>query len=184
MRSNSRYFVGHAGLTLLEVLIAMFIFLIGIVGILAALPTGISSAQTVILQDAAIHLAHSKFAEFRRDRVDPLVDLPEGSAYMAARQEPVNASASGPWHDFAHGAGDTYEYFDDIDHYEWRVDPTRFKQVGVAADGMTPVEGGGRTLSKLARVAIVVHLKNTKKEFIFSQYMYAAGRVLPVDPAW
>jgi len=181
MRSK---FSSTSGLTLLEVLIAMFIFLIGIVGVLAALPTGISSAQTVILQDASIHLAHSKFAEFRRDRVDPLVDLPEGSPYMAARQEPVNASANGPWHDFAHGVGDAYQYFDDIDHYEWRVDPTRFKQVGLAADKVTPVEGGGRPLSKLARIAIVVHLKNTKKEFIFSQYMYAAGRVQPVDSPW
>jgi hypothetical protein len=180
----SRKTLNTPGLTLLEVLVALFIFLVGIVGVLAALPTGISSAQTVILQDAAIHLAHSKFAEFRRDRVDPLVDLVEGSTYMNKRQEPVNASASGPWHDFAHSPGDTYEFFDDIGNYEWRVDKDRFKQVGLDADGITPVEGGGRALSKLARVAIIVHLKSTTKQFIFSQYMYAAGRVLPVDPAW
>ena len=181
MDRNSR----SRGLTLIEVLIAMFIFLVGIVGCLAALPPGISSAQTVILQDAAIHLAHSKFAEFRRDRVDPLVDLVEGSIYLSKRQEPVNISpVDGPWRDFAHGTGDTYEFFDDIDHYEWKIDRDRFKQVGVAGDNMTPIEGGGRALNKLARVAIVVHLKNTKKQFLFSQYMYASGRVKPVDPDW
>ena len=176
MRRTSRHFLRASGLTLLEVLIALFIFLIGVVGALAALPPSISSAQTVILQDASIHLAHSKFSEFRRDRVDPLVDLVEGSPYMTKRQEPINASANGPWHDFAHAPGETYEFFDDIDHYEWRIDPDRFKQVFVALDNMTPVETGGRPLSKLARVAVVVHLKNTKKEFLFSQYMYAAAK--------
>ena len=179
-----RYRSITSGLTLLEVLIALFIFLVGIVGALAALPPAISSAQMVILQDASIHLAHSKFAEFRRDRVDPLTDLMEGSAYMNSRQEPVNASSNGPWHDFAHSPGDAYEFFDDIDHYEWRVDKDRFKQVGVGGDGMSPVEGSGRPLSKLARVAVIVHLKNTHKEFLFSQYMYASGRVKPVDPDW
>src|SRR5471030_2484590 len=91
---------GAPGLTLLEVMIAMFIFLVGIVGVLAAMPTAVSSATAVIFQDCAIHLSHSKFAEFRRDRADPAVDLqpssggylPNGSGpYTPGKQEPYNA---------------------------------------------------------------------------------------------
>ena len=44
------------GMTLMEVLIALFIFMVGIVGVLAALPTGVNAATWVIFQDAAIHL--------------------------------------------------------------------------------------------------------------------------------
>src|SRR5690348_5952040 len=118
-----------AGMTLLEVMIAMFIFLVGVLGVLASVPTGINAAATVILQDAAIHLAHSKFAEFRRDRIDPNVDLDasSGSGYLPAsgytpgKQEPINATGA-PWRDFAHDPGQPYEFFDDIQKYEWSVE--------------------------------------------------------------
>src|SRR5579884_3781254 len=118
------------GLTLVELLIAMFLFLVGIIGVLAAFPTGVDSALFVVLQDASIHLAHSKFAEFRRDRIDPAVDLvpdgpngylPTGGTYTAGKQEPCNESGA-PWRDFASGPGQPYEYFDDITKYEWRVE--------------------------------------------------------------
>src|SRR5262249_45172953 len=135
------------GLTLVETLIAMFIFLIGIVGVLAAMPTGVNSAIWVIFQDAAIHLAHSKFAEFRRDRVDPAVDLvASGSGYLPnsagpgvpGAQEGFNNEGD-PWRDFAHSPGDTYQYFDDIWKYEWKIEVSDVD----AGSGTSPVAPAG-----------------------------------------
>src|SRR6185503_16065029 len=100
----------NRGVTMMEVLIALFIFMVGIVGVLAAIPTGVNSAEWVIFQDAGIHLAHSKFTEFRRDRADPFVDLVDGSSYMPGTiggantpgvQENKNGNP-GNWRDFAH----------------------------------------------------------------------------------
>jgi type II secretory pathway pseudopilin PulG len=165
-------------MTLLEVLIALFIFMIGIVGVLAALPTGVTSAQLVIFQDAAIQLAHSKFAEFRRDRADPATDL-VNAAYLGT----ANASPGGPWYDFPHAAGETYEYFDDIDRYEWKLELT---PIGAGGGGVPAPPAGtnfpvaGNDLN-LTSVAVVVHMKGTSKEFRFTQLMYAYGRVLPYD---
>jgi hypothetical protein len=175
-------------MTLIEVLIAMFIFMVGIVGVLAAIPTGITSAQHVILQDAAIHLAHSKFAEFRRDRVDPGVDLLEGSSYMSSHQEPQNGS-TGDWHGFACAAGKTYQYFDDIERYEWRIDQDVLARTVGAGSGMSdpappanyffPTNGGN---GNVRNVVISVRLKGTSKEFQFSQYMAPYFRSAVLDP--
>jgi type II secretory pathway pseudopilin PulG len=194
---------GMRALTLIEVMIAMFIFMVGIVGVLAALPTGVNAANYVILQDAAIHLAQSKFAEFRRDRVDPAVDLAEGSAYLATRQAPLatlpnggshpdNSAADigtrGKWRDFAYrNADDPYRYFDDIDRYEWRVLQDELKIVSSDTTGSpapslgykAPVDGGTDIGLRLVRIA--VRLKGTPREFLFVQYMAPAGRVAPVD---
>jgi hypothetical protein len=146
---------------------------VGIVGVLAALPTGITSAQWVIFQDAAIHLAHSKFAEFRRDRADP-VQLVNGSAYMTARHEPLNASG---WHDFAcTNPTDTYEHFDDIERYEWTVETGDVKASGAGtpappAGYFGPGNAGNDVNCK--RVTLAVRCKGTNKEFRFTQYFTA-----------
>ncbi len=183
MRHPFRVSTHPRGMTLLEVLIAMFIFLIGVLGALAAIPAGVSAAKLVIFQDAAIHLAQSKFAEFRRDRVDPAVDLAGGylngsgqlaSGRQAGIQEPLNGS--GVWHDFAHGAGETYESFDDIDQYEWKVDQAQLKAITAsgldAKNNKAPLDTGGTAIG-LTQVAVVIHLKNTTREFRFTQYMAA-----------
>jgi prepilin-type N-terminal cleavage/methylation domain-containing protein len=175
------------GLTLIEVLIAMFILSLGIVGVLGAMPTGINAAQLVILQDCAIHLAHSKFSEFRRDRVNPSVDLLDGSTYMNNCQEVMTGSPGG-WRGFKHGLGDTYQYFDDIDRYEWKVDQTDLAKGVTAGMGASPpapagyyapvnTNGGGG----LRVVTIVVRNKGSSKEFQFTQYIGNIGRVDPLD---
>jgi len=174
------------GLTLFEVLIAMFIFLVGIVGVLSAMPVGVRSAQSVILQDAGIHLSRSKFSEFRRDRVDPIVDLVEGSAYMTSWQEPLNGNN---WHDFAAAAGQTYQYFDSIEQYEWKVDQAQLvKPVGVSTAGNPappagfnfPAHGSGAAAG-VYKVVISVRRKSTSQEFRFVQYMTDYNRVAPLD---
>jgi len=182
------------GLTLLEVIIAMFIFLIGIVGVLAAMPTGINSATWVIFQDSAIHLAHSKFAEFRRDRVDPAVDLkpsaggylPTNTPYVAGKQEPFNTDGD-PWRDFAHSSvtGDPYQYFEDIDRYEWSVDATQAVDNGKGVAGDVPVPAnfyfpantGTTSLIQLYRVDINIRMKGTTRQMRFTQYMYSYGQL-------
>jgi prepilin-type N-terminal cleavage/methylation domain-containing protein len=156
------------GLTLLEVLIAMFILLIGVVGVLAALPTGVESAHWVVFQDVAIHLAHSKFAEFRRDRINPRADLLEGSGYMSTRHEPLNTKN---WHDFGHARDEPYEHFDEIARYEWRVDQDTLKSAGVSATN-EPVHDSGTDIG-VTRVTIAVRMKGTSREFRFTQYMDA-----------
>ena len=175
------------GMTLLEVLIALFIFMVGIVGVLAALPAGINSASYVISQDTAIHLAHSKLSEFRRDGVDPAVDLIDGSAYLPAGgaytlgagiQEPLNGNP-GNYRDFAHKAGEPYEHFDDIQRYEWKVEinPVYASAAGNPApppDYMVPSHSAGTPLP-LTRVVVTVHTKGTAREFSFTQYMYSYG---------
>jgi len=178
----------RTGLTLFEVLIAMFLFLIGVVGVLSAMPVGVRSAQTVILQDAAIHLTRSKFSEFRRDRVNPGVDLVEGSPYMTNWQEPTNANG---WHDFAAGPGQTYQYFDSIEQYEWKVDQAELaKPVGLSGAGTPappsgfsfPAHGGGTDVG-VRKVVVVVRRKSTSQEYRFVQYMTDYGRVAPLDKA-
>ena len=159
---------GPRGLTLIEVMIAMFVVLVGIVGVLAALPVGVNSAESVFLQDSAIHLIHSKFAEFRRDRVHPGVDLMDGSSYMTAFQEPLNTDPGGNWHDFASGPGATYENFEDIAFYAWKVEV-----VPVGNSGNAPVHAAGSPLPGLFKVTITVHTKGSKKEFRFTQYMFS-----------
>jgi prepilin-type N-terminal cleavage/methylation domain-containing protein len=176
------------GMTLIEILIALFVLLVGVMGILAAMPTGIDSAQRVIFLDAAVHLSRSKFAEFRRDRVDPRTDLADGSAYMDAAaspprgQELKNGNAGG-WRDFAHGAGDAYEYFDDIERYQWCVDQDELKSIGLDSNNpapapnsnlYVPVVNAGADIG-LTRVTVVINLKGTKKEHRFTQYLYSYG---------
>ncbi|MCW8129026.1 MAG: prepilin-type N-terminal cleavage/methylation domain-containing protein [Planctomycetota bacterium] len=176
------------GLTLIEILIALFVLLIGVMGILAAMPTGIDSAQKVVFLDASVHLSRSKFAEFRRDRIDPRVDLLDGSGYMDAAlapprgQEQKNGNAGG-WRDFAHGAGETYEYFDDIERYQWLVDQGELRSVGLDSNATpaapntspyVPVVNAGADVG-LTRVTIVINLKGTKKEQRYTQYMYSYG---------
>jgi prepilin-type N-terminal cleavage/methylation domain-containing protein len=167
------------GMTLIEVLIALFIFLVGIVGLLAAMPTGVNTAEKVIFQDAAIHLSRSKFAEIRRDRIDPRVDLLDGSNYMdppspPRHHEPVNGSLQ-KWRDFAHGPGDTYENFDEIERYQWRIDPVALNNVGTdVGNNYVPKVNGGTDVG-LTRVVIIIGLKGTKIEYRFTQYICAYG---------
>lgn len=181
------------GMTLIEVMIALFIFMVGVLGVLLAIPTGVNSAMEVILQDAAIHLTSSKFAEFRRDRVNPSVDLIDASPYMtgtgvltsgraAGKQEPLNGNAGG-WRDFAHAPGDTYEFFDDIERYEWRIvkDSGGLKAINMSAlqggfpsgaQFCIPVDGAGAAIG-VFQVSVAVRLKNTSREYRFTQYMFA-----------
>jgi hypothetical protein len=164
------------GMTLLEVIIAMFIFLVGIVGVLAAMPVGVSNATLVIFQDASIHLSASKFAEFRRDEVNPAVDLVDGSAYLNDFHEGTNGSAEG-FRDFAHKSGGRYEYFDDNDRYEWKIDQKLLKQVGIGKDEQNmpaPVIGGDPL--NVTRVCVVIHLKGTTRYMRYTQYMLGKGR--------
>jgi len=157
-------------MTLMEVLIALFIFMVGIVGVLAALPTGINSAEWVIFQDASLHLAHSKFSEFRRDRADPFADL--------------NGFTAG-WQDFPHAAGETYYYFDDIDRYEWKLELQEVQAgdyggsqpAGITAPTgphLAPATGGGASVG-VQRVTVIVHVKGTSRELRFTQLMTAYG---------
>jgi type II secretory pathway pseudopilin PulG len=187
------------GLTLLEVIIAMFIFLVGIVGVLAAMPTGINSASWVIFQDCAIHLAHSKFSEFRRDRIDPTVAgtdnpaahlaptpngyLPTTTPYVPGNQEPFNTSGD-PWRDFAHQPGQPYQYFDDIDRYEWCVSATQQVDNG-AGSGDVPVPAkfsfptNVATTSNIGlfKVDITVRMKGTTRQMRFSEYFFSYGQL-------
>lgn len=187
-RVNHVMQTARRGLTLIEILIALFVLLIGVMGILAAMPTGIDSAQKVIFLDASVHLSRSKFAELRRDRVNPRVDLADGSGYMDAAtvpprgQEPKNGNAGG-WRDFAHAAGDAYEYFDDIERYQWLVDQDELRSVGLDGNAVptlpnnapyVPVVNAGTDIG-LTRVTIVINLKGTKKEQRFTQYLYSYG---------
>jgi Tfp pilus assembly protein PilV len=156
------------GLTLLEVMIAVFVLMMGVLGVLAAVPSGIHSGITVVFQDCAIHLAHSKLAEFRRDRINPRTDLLEGSAYLAARHEPLNAS--GTFRDFAHGEGETYEHFDDIQRYEWKVDESVLQNAAVSAD----VDAATALINTpaLSRVRVIVRMKGSNREHQYSHYFY------------
>ena len=157
MRTQSR------GLTLLEVIIVVFIFLVGVMGVLAAMPTGIQSAESVILQDAAIHLAHSKFSEFRRDAPD----YAAFAGYLGANHESADANG---WRNFASGAGDTYEYFDDVQRYQWKAECSPVFKSPTAQ----PSHSGGQPIG-LYKVTITVRLAATVKEFQFSQYMTTVG---------
>jgi prepilin-type N-terminal cleavage/methylation domain-containing protein len=166
------------GMTMMELLIALFIFLIGVVGLVAAMPTGVNSAAKVVFQDAAVHLSRSKFAEFRRDRVNPRVDLKDGADYMDAasspprRQELTNGNAGG-WRDFAHSPGDTYEHFDDIDRYQWRIDQNALLMVGLDTTASNVPKVNSGTDQGLTRVVLIISQKGTKNEYRFTQYMYS-----------
>ena len=202
MVGAKRMLQAKRGLTLLEVMIAMFIFLVGIVGVLAAMPTGINSALWVIFQDASIHLAHSKFAEFRRDRVnlfagDPQPNLtpsgggylPSGGSYVHGCQEPPNGSPPDadniPFRDFAHDPGDPYQYFDDIQRYEWKVE---MADIDAGNGGATaapqapagffyPTTTAAASNINLKRVSITIRMKGTTRELRFSQLMYSYGQL-------
>lgn len=189
----SRGTVRRRGVTLMEVLIALFIFMVGIVGVLAAVPTGVNSAEWVIFQDAAIHLAHSKFSEFRRDRADPFVDLADGSAYMPntvggtntlGAQENKNGNPAN-WRDFGHAPGEAYYYFDDIERYEWKLELEEVQAAGYASvqpAGVTapngphlaPSVGGGANVG-VQRVTVIVRMKGTSRELRFTQFMTPYG---------
>jgi prepilin-type N-terminal cleavage/methylation domain-containing protein len=167
MATAERYNGAH-GFTLLEVILAMFIVLVGFIGVLGALPVGIDSAESVILQDSAINLIHSKFAEFRRDRLNPGTDLLEGSGYMTSKQEPLNGESGGNWHDFASKAGDPYENFEDITRFAWKVDVAALNN-----DANTPSITSGAAVPGMFKVTVTVHTKGSKKEFRFTQYMFS-----------
>ena len=173
------------GMTLIEVLIAMFIFVVGIIGILGAMPSGVSAAHQIIFQDAAIHLSRSKFAEFRRDRVDPRVDLVttarslDGASSPLRVQEPQNGNAGG-WRDFTHGSGDIYENFDNIEQYQWVVDQWDLVPISVdSVNGNIPIVAtgaGGLPDLQVTRVTVVVGMKGSSREQRFTQYMYSYGK--------
>lgn len=176
-------------MTLIEVIIAMFILLVGVIGVMMAVPTGVSTASWVIFHDAAMHLSASKFSEFRRDRVNPLMDLVDGSTYMnggalasgrpSGSQEVPNGNIGG-WRDFAHASSDdTYYYFDDIERYEWKVDQSALLSVGPAAP--TAANAGvvygpqvpSATELNVRQVTVAIHLKGTIKELRFTEYMFS-----------
>jgi type II secretory pathway pseudopilin PulG len=179
------------GITMVELLIAMFIFTVGIVGVLSAIPTGVRTADQVIFQDSAIHLAQSKFAEFRRDRVDPGVDLIDGSPYLpingtyvvgSGLQEPTNGNA-GNWRDFAGKNGEPFHYFDRIESYEWKVTTA---PVGMGA-GVNPpapanyfqpvvIGAGGKSDMDIYHVIVTVRRKGRAEEFSFAQYIHYYGK--------
>jgi prepilin-type N-terminal cleavage/methylation domain-containing protein len=198
--ANTVYRRKPNGLTLIEVMIAMFIFLVGIVGVLAAMPTGVNSALWVIFQDSAIHLSHSKFAEFRRDRIDPAVDLvptangylPTNTAYVPGNQEPYNTGTGDgdPWRDFAHnpagtgGVPDPYQYFEDIDRYEWKVEtspvdngPGAAGDVQAAPGFYFPADAKANPTLNLMKVSITIRAKGTTRQMRFSQLMMAYGKL-------
>ncbi len=183
-------------LTLLEVIIAMFIFLVGIVGVLAAMPTGVNSATWVIFQDSAIHLAHSKFTEFRRDRIDPNVDLvptpggylPTTTPYAKGKQEPYNSGTGddNPWRDFAHNPSDPYQYFEDVDRYEWKVETQPIENgvsaptdvVSAPAGSFFPVPSKNNPSPiNLVKVSVTIRMKSTTREMKFSQLFYSYGQL-------
>jgi prepilin-type N-terminal cleavage/methylation domain-containing protein len=200
MKRQANRAAGARGMTLMEVLIAMFIFLVGIVGVLSAIPAGVATAENVILMDCSIHLAHSKFSEFRRDRVNPAVDLLDSSGYMTTKQVPTatkpdgtahpdtteaDVATRGMWRDFAYrNATDTYAYFDEIQRYDWRVDQAiltgQIPGKGQANNGVnTPCPAGfyhpvagGQDIG-LRSVQITVRLKGSARMFQFTQYMFA-----------
>ena len=188
---KASHFHQRRGLTLLEVLLAMFIFVVGILGVLAALPTGVNSATWVIFQDAAIHLSNSKFAEFRRDRVDPAVDLQSGSAYLpgsgsyvAGQQEPFNTLDGAPWRDFASVPGAPYQYFDDIQRYEWKVESELVDNVTNPGTGPQPQNGyyfpvvvKTQGKLKLSRVSVSIRMKTTSREMKFTQLFISYGKL-------
>jgi type II secretory pathway pseudopilin PulG len=155
------------GMTLIEVLIAMFILFVGVLGVLAALPTGVEAASWVTLQDAAINLSSSKFAEFRRDRVDPgQMDSYLTSTFGAADGEGYRS--------FPHEPGDPFEFYADIERYEWKVQTTRMglSPRKTSSDGMRyyyqPVTGSDLDLWG---VLVIIRQKGTQRSFRFTQYM-------------
>lgn len=167
------------GMTLLEVLIAMFIFMVGIVGVMAAIPSGITSAEWVIFQDASLHLVHSKFSEFRRDRIDPPIDLT--GPYLTSKHGKAKANG---WREFLYENpadanafdNDTYKYFDDVQRYEWTVEVSSVS-AGVAGtpapppNMLAPTSGAGTPIG-LTKVVIRIRMKGTTREFRFTQYMF------------
>ena len=197
LRCPGVYHRAAKGLTLLEVMIAMFIFMVGIVGVLAAMPTGINSALWVIFQDSAINLAHSKLSEFRRDRVDPAVDLkPMAGGYLPSSaghsvpgmQEGTNTSpvdADGiPWRDFDHNPGDPYQYYDNITGYEWKVVVTDMANGSPPAGDpqpplnyFFPINSAATSPIGLKKVSVTIRMRNTTREMRFSQLMFAYGQL-------
>jgi hypothetical protein len=184
----------------MEVILALFVVMVGLIGVLAALPTGMSSAEMVIFQDAAIHLAESKFAEFRRDRVNPLVDLKDVSTvsnYMTVKQDTLKANG---FRDFAYKTpGDPFEFFDNIERYEWQVRQDLLTPVGAVAvaDAANVATGAqaalmpepkhnpsGGGVDTLARVVVCIQLKGTQKQFTFTQYMINPGKAATSDGLW
>jgi type II secretory pathway pseudopilin PulG len=155
------------GMTLIEVLIAMFILFVGVLGVLAALPTGVEAASWITLQDAAINLSSSKFAEFRRDRVNP----DQMSAYLTSAFGSADAEG---YRSFPHGPGDPFEFYADIERYEWKVETTRMglSPRKTSSDGnryyYAPVAGGDL---ELWGVLVVIRQKGAQRSFRFTQHM-------------
>ncbi|HYF51219.1 MAG TPA: prepilin-type N-terminal cleavage/methylation domain-containing protein [Planctomycetota bacterium] len=161
----------RAGLTLIEVLLAILILLVGLVGCLAALPTGIVSADSVVFQDVSNHLAHSKLAVFRRDCIDPGVDLATGSAYLSAQHEPA---AAGEWRNFSKDFdGDN---FHDIVRYQWCVEVQSVGNQDAALatnPGYQRPAHGTANLKRLYVVRVFIRAQGTSHETSYAQYMYS-----------
>ncbi len=158
------------GFTLVEIMIALFLMLIGVVGVLAAMPTGVGEANWVVFQDAAINLAHSKFAEFRRDRMDP--SQPGWQSYLDLQSIagadgfrpflPPNANASNP-----------YYFFDDIVKYSYRVISSQQVDVPQNVGGVpvnVPYAVGNPTITCYI-VTIIVRMSGGTRTFQFKQLM-------------
>jgi len=190
----------EGGLTLIEVLVAMFILSIGVIGVLAALPVGIDTAQEIIIQDNSLAISQSKWGEFRRDRINP-GELGLAS-YHAACAAAYNARHGGgaygsnvcrsgcggsfySWHSFESDTGDAFENFADIVEYEWRLRADKhqavenFQVVGPA--GGTDVyyvptlgarvDAGGVSSIGLYRMVLDIRKKQTQKRFTYETFM-------------
>jgi len=107
---------------------------------MATVPVGVDTAQNVIVQDNAVTLTQSKFAEFCRDWINPgengltsyhlfckdrynavHVVLGDGATFENESCQTACPGNFYAWHNFPHKPKDDYEHFADIDEYEWRV---------------------------------------------------------------
>ena len=188
---------GEAGLTLMEVLVAMFIVSIGVIGVMASLPVGIDTAQQIIVQDNSINLAMSKFAEFRRDRIDPAsAGLGTYHAQMLIQYNARHGGAGDKyrtdicqgrvgclnyygWHDFEKLEGDPFIHFPDIEEYEWRllrdghraVEPQRIDGAGGAGDDYYAPDLGASVdtggVSTIGLYLVTIQVRKKKTSKVF-----------------
>ena len=187
------------GLTLVEVLVALFILSVGVIGVLATIPVGVDTAQTIIVQDNAVTLSQSKLGEFRRDRIVPgepglagyhafmkaNYDLRKGNgSYATNICWPSCDNTYYKWHKFECGEEDAYTNFADIEEYEWRIVGSKhvaIEKVAIEGSGgpgdiyyvprLTATLANFNSSIGLYRINIEVRKIKTTKVFDFDTYM-------------